>query len=44
MIILTTAAAATPTGVFLLRQYMLVIPDELIEATRINGASEWRIF
>ncbi|MEM7801771.1 MAG: carbohydrate ABC transporter permease, partial [Chloroflexota bacterium] len=29
--------AATPTGVFLLRQYMLTIPDELIEAARIDG-------
>ncbi|MFC7490953.1 MULTISPECIES: carbohydrate ABC transporter permease [unclassified Knoellia] len=36
--------AATPTGVFLLRQYMLTIPDDLIEAARIDGASEWRIF
>lgn len=36
--------AATPTGVFLLRQYMLTIPDELIDAARIDGASEWRIF
>jgi len=36
--------AATPTGVFLLRQYMLTIPDELIEAARIDGAGEWRIF
>lgn len=37
-------AAATPTGVFLLRQYMLTIPDELIAAARIDGASEWRIY
>jgi len=36
--------AATPTGVFLLRQYMLTIPDELLSAARIDGASEWRIF
>ncbi|MEO7123501.1 MAG: carbohydrate ABC transporter permease [Lacisediminihabitans sp.] len=36
--------AATPTGVFLLRQYMLTIPDELIEAARIDGAGEFRIF
>jgi alpha-1,4-digalacturonate transport system permease protein len=36
--------AATPTGVFLLRQYMLTIPDELISAARIDGASEWRIY
>lgn len=37
-------AIATPTGVFLLRQYMLTIPDELIEAARMDGASEWKIF
>lgn len=37
-------AAATPTGVFLLRQYLLTIPDELIEAARIDGAGELRIF
>jgi alpha-1,4-digalacturonate transport system permease protein len=36
--------AATPTGVFLLRQYMLTIPDELIDAARMDGASEWRVF
>lgn len=37
-------AAATPTGVFVLRQYMLTIPDELLEAARMDGSSEWRIF
>jgi len=36
--------AATPTGVFLLRQYMLTIPDELIDSARVDGASEWRIY
>jgi len=36
--------AATPTGVFLLRQYMLSLPDELLEAARIDGAGELRIF
>ncbi|WRP17608.1 carbohydrate ABC transporter permease [Carboxydochorda subterranea] len=36
--------AATPTGVFLLRQYMLTIPDELLDAARIDGAGEWRIY
>ena len=35
---------ATPTGVFLLRQYMLTIPDELLEAARMDHASEWRIY
>ena len=37
-------AVATPTGVFLLRQYMLTIPDELIDAARMDHASEWQIF
>jgi len=36
--------AATPTGVFLLRQYMLTIPSELMDSARIDGASEWRIY
>ena len=36
--------AATPTGVFLLRQYMLTIPDELLDAARMDHASEWRVF
>ncbi len=36
--------AATPTGVFLLRQYMLTIPRELIEAARMDKASEWQIY
>jgi alpha-1,4-digalacturonate transport system permease protein len=35
---------ATPTGVFLLRQYMLTVPDELLDAARVDGASEWRIY
>ncbi len=34
----------TPTGIFLLRQYMLTIPDELLDSARIDGASEWRIY
>lgn len=41
-VILSTAAS--PTGVFLLRQYMLTIPDDLIEAGRVDAASEFRIF
>jgi multiple sugar transport system permease protein len=31
-------------GVFLMRQYMLSIPSDLIDAARIDGASELRIF
>lgn len=37
-------AIATPTGVFLLRQYMLTIPDELIDSARMDGAREFGIF
>jgi multiple sugar transport system permease protein len=33
-----------PFGVFLTRQFMYGIPDELLEAARMDGASEWRIF
>jgi multiple sugar transport system permease protein len=31
-------------GIFLLRQYMQSIPDELLDAARIDGASEFKIF
>lgn len=36
--------AAEAFGIFLARQYFQSIPDELIEAARIDGASEFRIF
>lgn len=35
---------AAPFGVFLMRQFFFAIPDELIDAARIDGASEIRIF
>ena len=31
-------------GIFLMRQYMLSIPRDLIDAARIDGASEFRIY
>ncbi len=37
-------AMASVFGIFLVRQYARGIPDELIEAARIDGAGEWRIF
>jgi multiple sugar transport system permease protein len=37
-------ALASIFGIFLVRQYALSIPDDLLEAARIDGASEWRIF
>ncbi|MYW10904.1 ABC transporter permease subunit [Streptomyces sp. SID2563] len=36
--------AAGAFGVFLMRQFMSAIPDELLEAARIDGAGEWYIF
>lgn len=35
---------ASVFGIFLIRQYALAIPDELLDAARVDGASEWRIF
>ncbi len=37
-------AMASIFGIFLVRQYALSIPEDLLEAARIDGASEWRIF
>ncbi len=31
-------------GIFLVRQYALAIPDEMLDAARVDGASEFRIF
>jgi multiple sugar transport system permease protein len=36
--------AVSAFGIFLLRQYMMSIPDELLDAARIDGANEFRIF
>ena len=36
--------SATALGVFLMRQFMLDIPDELLDAARVDGASEFFIF
>jgi ABC-type glycerol-3-phosphate transport system permease component len=37
-------AFGMPMGLFLTKQYMESIPDSLLEAARIDGASEWKIF
>ena len=34
----------TAFGIFLMRQYMLSLPDELLDAARIDGASEFAIY
>jgi multiple sugar transport system permease protein len=31
-------------GIFLMRQFISAIPDELMDAARIDGASEWGIY
>ena len=36
--------AVTWYGVFLMRQFFTTIPEELLEAARLDGASEWLIF
>lgn len=36
--------AASAFGMFLLKQYIESIPDDLLEAARIDGCSEYRIF
>jgi multiple sugar transport system permease protein len=36
--------AASAFGIFLMRQYMMSIPNDLLDAARIDGGSEFRIF
>jgi alpha-1,4-digalacturonate transport system permease protein len=36
--------SAEAFGIFMVRQFMLSIPDELLEAARVDGAGEFRIF
>ena len=37
-------AFAFPMGFFLMKQFMEGLPSTLIEAAKIDGASEWRVF
>ncbi len=37
-------AFASPIGFFLMKQFMEGLPTALIEAAKIDGASEWRVF
>jgi multiple sugar transport system permease protein len=37
-------AVVAPLGVFMMRQFMSDLPDELIDAARVDGARELRIF
>ena len=35
---------SSPFGIFLIKQFCSTIPDELLDAARIDGASEWGVF
>jgi ABC-type glycerol-3-phosphate transport system permease component len=35
---------ALPVGLFLIKQFMDQVPDEVIEAAQIDGAADWRIY
>ena len=39
---LTLPFVATPLGVFLMRQFMVSLPDSLLEAAKIDGAGQFR--
>ena len=41
---LIVLSALDAFGIFMMRQFIEAIPNELLDAARIDGASEWRIF
>jgi multiple sugar transport system permease protein len=41
---LTVPFLVNAFGIFLMRQYLITFPDELLDATRIDGAGEFMIF
>jgi ABC-type glycerol-3-phosphate transport system permease component len=41
---LVMPVAFNPFGIFLMRQFMFGIPNELLDAARIDGAGEWTIY
>ena len=43
-VILFHTAFGLPFAIFLLRNFFTQVPGELLEAARLDGASEWRIF
>ncbi len=36
--------AISPFGIFLMRQFMMALPGDLLDAARMDGASEFRVF
>jgi len=43
-VVIFHTAFGLPFAIFLLRNFFTQIPGELMEAARLDGASEWRIF
>jgi alpha-glucoside transport system permease protein len=43
-VILFHTAFGLPFAIFLLRNFFTQVPSELLEAARLDGATEWRIF
>ncbi len=41
---LAHTAFALPFGIFLMRNFFILLPKDLIEASRMDGAGEWTIF
>ena len=41
---LIVVGLSSASGIFMMRQFIMGIPDELLDAARIDGASELRIF
>lgn len=37
-------ALANPLGIFMLRSFIVSLPDDLGHSARLDGASEWRVF
>lgn len=42
--LIAPAFLGTPFFIFLIRQFLMSIPNELMEAAKMDGASEWRIY
>ena len=42
--LIVPAFLGTPFFIFMIRQFLLAVPDELIEAARLDGASEFRTY
>ncbi|RII09255.1 L-arabinose transport system permease protein AraQ [Streptomyces sp. YIM 130001] len=43
-LVLVYAAIAVPFAFFIMRNYAMTLPREVVEAARIDGASWWRLF